>query len=144
MAGRMTMSTRNGGKIANGLRTYGQAALVRVKAVTKIALEQQFNLTVGLCPVDNSDAGKPSEFHMVDQLRGELTNDGFGYEVGFDRKDFEAAGEDFYPQYVIFGTRFMPANDFLFAPHEEGRARFREGCREALRPSRGAQPPSRR
>lgn len=143
MAGGMTLSTKNGAAVRNGLRAYGQAALTRAKGVAKDTLDRQFNLTAALCPFDNSDAGKPDEFHMLDQLRGELTNGGFGYEIGFEENDFRSAGQDFYAVYVIFGTRKQPANDFLFSPHEQERARYRLALREALRPSRGAQPPRR-
>jgi len=140
---RLTMSTRNGGAVANGLRKYGQAALIRAKAAAQESKERTFAIAQDLCPRDTN--------YMADHMRAESTAGGYGYEVGFEESDFvgrvnPANGREitgFYPLYQEFGTQRMSAQPCIFPASEAERPHFRRALREALRPSRGAQPPRR-
>ncbi len=133
---RMTMSTRNTQGVVANLRQYGQAARVRVQAVVVESLERTFTVAQSLCPRDTG--------FMADAMRAELTRKGFGYQVGFEERDFTAAGKPFYPIFTEFGTTKMAAQPCIFPANEAEHPRFRRRLAEALKPSRGAAPTQKR
>ncbi len=141
---RLTMSARNGGAVANGLREYSQAALVRAKAAVQKSKERVFAIAQGLCPRDTN--------YMVDHMRAESISAGNGWEVGFQGSDFvgkvnPVTGKKityFYPRINEFGGRVQPAQPCIFPAFELERPHFRRVLREALKPSRGAQPRGKR
>lgn len=76
-------------------------------------------------------APKASGF-MADHIRDEESEGGLTYSVGFDPADFKAAGLEFYPPYVEFGTENNPAQPFLLPAGEIVRPHFEADVREAL------------
>lgn len=71
--------------------------------------------------------------YMQAMLQLRFTPKGLGYEVGWDSENFEGAGLPFYPVYVLFGTRFQPANDFFFPLRDEQDRIFKRELRDELR-----------
>lgn len=125
MAARMTLSTRNNRAVLANLRQYGERAKERAKVVVQESADRVYNEALSLAPVDTG--------FMIEHLRQKFTPAGFGYQLGFEESDFTSAGKEFYPVHVIFGTRFMPARDFLFGPAIAERPRFRAELKHALR-----------
>lgn len=72
--------------------------------------ELQHAATVAECP-------KRTGF-MASKTRLDFSPEGLTYDIGYHAEDFKGAGLVFYPQYVIYGTSRMAANDFLFRVHE--------------------------
>lgn len=126
MPSRMTISTRNNRAVIANLKRYSEQARERARVVVQESADRTYNTSKSLAPVDTG--------FMADHLRKEITPGGYGYQVGFRQGDFTGAGKEFYPVFVLFGTRFMPGRDFLFAPNEGEKARFRQNLRQALRP----------
>lgn len=85
------------------------------------------------CPVDTSPTA--DDFAMRDHIRLRFGELGFSFEVGWEEDDFMAAGLDFYPIYVVFGTQFMAAQDPLFPAHQEAKPRFIGDITAAIRRS---------
>lgn len=121
----MTLSTRNLSGIAARFRAGHAAAQRNVRRVVKKTGEAAFSQAY-------ADAPKDTTF-MANHLRLAFVRDGLAYELGFRESDFEAAGLPFYPVYVIFGTRHMPARDFLFPANGDARREFRGELSAALR-----------
>lgn len=134
MAG-VTLKTRNGAQVQGMLRRYGQQAVVRAKAVVEGSRDRMYATAQQLCPRDTG--------FMAHEMRSPISADGLSYEVGFHEEDFSAAGKPFYPIFTEFGTRFAAAQPCIFPAAAQERPRFRRALKEALSPSRGAQPPSR-
>lgn len=125
MAG-MAISVRNVEGTKAFLRQYGERAKARAKVVVENSAERSYQTSYALAP-------KLTGF-MANHLLKEFTPSGFGYRLGFRESDFTAAGKELYPRFVIWGTRFMAGRDFLFAPFEAEKPRFRAELKEALRP----------
>jgi HK97 gp10 family phage protein len=137
MAGRsFTLSTKNLAQVQNGLRRYGQQALVRAKGVVQESADRTYAIAQDLCPRDTG--------FMAEHMRETISDSGFGYEVGFREEDFAAAGLEFYPIFTEWGTSRMAAQPCIFPAAATERPRFKRALAEALRPSRGAAPTSRR
>ena len=128
MAHSMTLSTKATATRPN-LRRQGQAKVVAVKDVVRRSRDRLLLECQSLCPYDRTEA---DDFHMVEQLRGDLAEDQLSYEVGFHESDFTRAGQDFYPLWVIFGSRFMSPRDFIFGPAQAEKPRLRRELKAAL------------
>ena len=128
MARSVTLTTR-ASATRPSLRRHGQAAVVRVKSAVRVSRDRLLTECQSLCPYDRTEA---DDFHMIEHLRGDLSEDQLSYEVGFHESDFKRAGQDFYPLYVIFGTTKMAPRDFIFGPAQSERPRLRRALREAL------------
>jgi hypothetical protein len=93
------------------------------------------NLARDLCPKDTT--------YMVRHLRAEPTREGFNYFIGFLRGDFVGQENtlvdphrlitEFYPEFVIRGTRFQAGNDFLAEVRRVNQATRRARYKAALR-----------
>jgi hypothetical protein len=125
MAGKIGLSVRNASAVQANLRQYGDDVRQAAVAVMEESAERAYQTAYGLAP-------KRTGF-MANQLRKEFTPQRFGYRVGFREADF---GSNFYPPYVIFGTRYQTAQDFLFAPFESEKARVKQELKAVLRPRR--------
>lgn len=125
MAGKMSLATRNTKGVIASLRQYGERAKERAKVVVEESADRVYQTARQNAPVDTG--------FMVEHLRREFTPAGLGYSVGFRAEDFAAAGKDFYPVFLEFGTRFMAARPFLFPAAALERPRFRRELVEALR-----------
>lgn len=121
---RLTLSTGNLSGIAARFQAGEKAVTRNVRRVVRKTGEAAYSTAY-------ADAPKDTTF-MANALRLDFTKDGLAYELGFKESDFERAGLPFYPVYVIFGTRFMPARDFLFPANKEARREFRADLRAAL------------
>lgn len=122
---RMTLSTRALSGLAGRFRVAEKSAHRAVRRVVKQTGEAAFSQAY-------ADAPKDTTF-MVSHLRLAFVRDGLAYELGFREEDFTAAGLAFYPVYVIFGTRYMPARDFLFPANRDAQREFRGELLAALR-----------
>lgn len=122
---RLTLSTRNLSGIAARFRARDVAVQRNVRRVVRRTGEAAYSLAY-------ADAPKRTTF-MASQLRLRISDDGLRYDLGFREEDFTNAGFAFYPVFVIFGTRFQAANDFLFPANREARREFRPQLRAALR-----------
>ena len=133
MPSNMTLSTPSGRGPVITLRRYGQAAIVRAKAVVRDSAERTYRTAQDLCPVDTG--------FMKAAMRKDVAENGLSYQVGFDEDDFPG---EFYPLFQEFGTTKMPAQPCITPAAIAERPRFRRALAEALSPSRGAMPPGRR
>lgn len=113
---RMTLSTRNvRGVVANLFKVDEEAQRAIRVTVDKYGHETHA-LAVALCPFDTG--------FMQEHLNLKFTEQGLGYEVGWEEQDFLDAGLPFYPIYQEFGTTKMAAQPCLFPAHAATRPRF--------------------
>jgi hypothetical protein len=113
-------------------RTAKQKA--RVKVATDRLGHEEHSLVVGLA---NRDTG-----YMAGQTRLEFTREGYNYAVGYRSEDFVGQSNtqvtpprlitEFYPVYVVQGTRHYAGNDFLSASRRLMRPRIRAAYARAL------------
>lgn len=122
---RMTLSTRNlKGVVANLFAADRRAQRAITQLVRRYGVATH-DLARALCPVDTG--------FMRSQLRLRMTEQGYGYEVGWDASDFDAAGLPFYPLFVEFGTSRMAARPSLFPAEQAIRPQFTAALRRAVR-----------
>lgn len=124
MSIRMTLSTTNLSAVSANFLAADTRLQRAAKRVVKRAGVKTHELAREQAPVDTG--------FMRSQLKLRFTEQALGYEVGFDEKDFEAAGLSFYPLFVLFGTVNQPANDFLFSAHEATKPQFKAELRKEL------------
>lgn len=123
------------GVIAN-LRQYTAEARTRVRAVVDAHRLIVHGLARDLCAFDTG--------WMAAHTSSELTEQGYGFRVGYRPSDFigqlntfaipPRTIADFYPKYVITGTRRTPAQDNLTPAIEFDRQGFYDDVRAALVP----------
>lgn len=126
------MQVRNSEGVLAKLRARSKRQFEAVKAATADGLDLVFNSVL-------ADVNRLTGY-MASQTTPKLTNDGFGFSVGWYAEDFigqtnPVTGQtitSFYPEFVIRGTRFMAGNDVLTAALREHRERIRRGYRRAL------------
>ena len=109
--------------VGTALQNGSERARQGVKDVLRTGLELHQKLTMGLCPVDTG--------RMASNTRVDIDEGGYEGTVGWHSEDFTSemiVGADgvarpvpFYPPYVIYGTRFQPAQDCLTPPEPEVR-----------------------
>jgi hypothetical protein len=92
------------GLVAN-FRARADGVGERVRAVNEETMHDVLSLTEMLC-------AKRTGF-MASMLKGTLTPNGYGFDAGWSADDFFAAGLDFYPPFVEFGTSRMAAQPAL-------------------------------
>jgi HK97 gp10 family phage protein len=109
------------GLIAN-VRAIEEDVQREVREVVRKSGEAQRQETEMECP-------KRTGF-MASRTRVRFSEDGLTYNVGYSRDDFPAA---FYPLFVIFGTRYMPANNFLFRVQERRAPQLSREVGEVMR-----------
>lgn len=114
------------GLIAN-VRAFDRIAQREIKSAVAQGMEETVDLTQQLCAYDTG--------FMHDHVRGELSEGGYTYKVGWKEEDFTAAGHPFYPPYVELGTSVSPAQPALFPAHEAMRPHVQEDVGNALRRS---------
>ncbi len=69
----------------------------------------------------------------ADHTRLEFSPGGLAYTVGYDPADYAAAGKDFYVLYLIFGTRFIAANNWPLRVHEARAPKLTRDVGDVLR-----------
>ncbi|HEU4588142.1 MAG TPA: hypothetical protein VFS11_05825 [Gemmatimonadales bacterium] len=122
----MTLSTGNAaGRIAGVFGRLDRRTRAAVRDVVQDAAGREFQRASDLCPKDTH--------FMVEHLRLRFTRGRFGYELGWDEADFEAAGLAFYPVYQEFGTSKMAAQPCLFPARNEIRPLFQANLSRVLR-----------
>jgi HK97 gp10 family phage protein len=122
---RMTMSTRNvKGVVANLFAADAEAQRAIRVTVDKYGHETH-DLAVALCPFDTG--------FMQEHLHLRFTENGVGYEVGWEEQDFTDAGLPFYPVYQEFGTVKMAAQPSLFPANAYVRPRFTRALKANVR-----------
>jgi hypothetical protein len=122
----LTLGVRNIEAVKANLRQYGEQAKENARSAAQASADRLYEASQALCPVDSG--------FMKEHERKEMTPAGYGYRVGFQESDFTGAGREFYPLFVIFGTRFMAGRDFLFAPAAAEQVTFRRELKAALSP----------
>jgi hypothetical protein len=128
------MVVRNTEGLKAKIRARTKQQKARIKQATATGLERVFNLAQEKCPRD-------TEYMALHMAQG-LTRDGFNFFVGFFREDFVGQLNrqvepprlitEFYPDFVIRGTRFRAGNDFLMAALREDRPNLLRLYRVAL------------
>jgi hypothetical protein len=92
------------GKVQNFYSVYDDIVEEMQNAMLDCALLTQ-SIAFELCPVDTG--------FMRDHIEV-ITDDSMQvFEIGWRAEPFFAAGLQFYPMFVVLGTRFMPARDPL-------------------------------
>jgi len=114
---RLTLSTRNLSGIAARLKAGERGAGRNARVVIREMAEYAFSGAY-------ADAPKDTTF-MVNQLRLEYARDLLTFFLGFRAADFERAGLSPYFIFVLLGTRFKAANDFLTPNIRQARRKFR-------------------
>jgi HK97 gp10 family phage protein len=89
---------------------------------TKNGARKILNLAERYTPVDTG--------RMLRLLGMSLTD--FTWSVGWDATDFFDEGQDFYPEFVEFGTRFMEGRFPLTRAYREGYPELVEDVSDAL------------
>ena len=125
MSVRMTVSTRNiRGLVANFAAADARAQKAIRRTVAKYG-ERQFRLTRELAPVDTG--------FLRASIRLRFSDDGLVYEVGVREKDYHDVGLPFYALYQEFGTRFQPAQPFVFPARDQIYPEFRAALGKDVR-----------
>ncbi len=130
--GRLTVTVRNVEGLTAFLKARDARQRARVRAVTERGLDRVFHMAQSLCPRDTH--------YMALHMLGETTRNGTNFFVGWKKDRFvgevnEATGEvvtEFYPPFVVFGTRFMAGRDPLTPALQAERANLRRGYARAL------------
>jgi HK97 gp10 family phage protein len=94
-------------------------------ATTRAAGEFCRELTAALAPKRTG--------RMARLVTTEYSTDGLAFETGWRASDFIEEGEDFYPPYQEFGTRFMPAQPSLYPAYKETQQFYLEELRANIR-----------
>jgi hypothetical protein len=87
------------------------------------ALETQ-TIAFELCAVDTG--------FMRDHIDVVTSEQNLVYEIGWRAEDFFNAGFEFYPMFVVLGTRFLPPRDPLTPAHEMTKPKYVERMRELV------------
>lgn len=116
------------GMVAN-LHAAEKQAVEAVKASVRRMGEEQRSRTEQECP-------KRTGF-MASKTRLDFSPEGLTYNVGYEAADFEGGGMAFYPQFVIFGTRYMAPNNFIFRVQEEMAPRLTREVGQAVKDAYG-------
>jgi HK97 gp10 family phage protein len=82
------------------------------------------DLTRFFCPVGSG--------FMQRQVKTELLDDGYAFETGWNAEDFFNANRSFYPPFVEFGTRKMPARPSLGRAMEIAGPEFKDAIASAV------------
>lgn len=102
----MTVSTGNIRGLVANLFAADARAQKAIRSTVRTYGEKQFRLSRELAPVDTG--------FLRSSIRVRFSEDGLAYEVGCREKDYRDQGLAFYALYQEFGTRFMPAQPFIF------------------------------
>lgn len=121
------MSTRNISGVAANLRSFDADLKVEVRRLAQKHGKLVQARTRELCAYDTG--------FMHDNVRAELTPNGYGFEVGWRDEDFTARGFAFYPIFVEFGTSKMVAQPALFPAAAEDRPKYQRDLSAAIRKS---------
>lgn len=111
------------GKIQNFNAIYPDIVRAMQDAALQCALETQ-TIAYALCPVDTG--------FMRDHIVVVTSANNQIFEIGWRAADFFEAGFDFYPMYVVLGTRHMPPRDPLTPAHEQVKPRYEQRTRELV------------
>lgn len=124
MPGRVTLSTRNLKGVVANVHARDRQLQKETKALVTRTGRQEHDLAVALCPFDTG--------FMQQHLNIRFSEQGYGYELGWQAADFTAAALPFYPPYQEFGTTKMPAQPCLFPARDYYRPRFQANLRRAV------------
>lgn len=129
---RMEVKVRNLDGLKAKVRARTQRAEQRLLVQAQKEAEATFDLAQALCPRDTE--------YMANHMRLDYTRGGFNWKLGFHRSDFVGQTNpvtgrtitEFYPLFVVEGTRFQAGNDFLRAAAKLRAAQIRTNYRRAL------------
>lgn len=103
------------------LKQYTAKVQTRVPEVVQASADRVYNMAQSLTAVESGETRS--------KMRKEVS--GNRYRVGFYKSDFP---EGFVPLYLEFGTREMSAQPIIIPTAEAERPRFRQACKQALKP----------
>jgi hypothetical protein len=112
------------GKVQNFYAVYEDIVVEMQQAMLECALETQ-TIAYELCAVDTG--------FMRDHLDVETDNAMQVFEIGWRAEDFFAAGLQFYPMFVVLGTRLMPARDPLTPAYAQTKPLYESRNADAIR-----------
>jgi hypothetical protein len=116
--------------MAGGLVRFGQRYRREAAEAMQASQERVRDHAATLTPVRTG--------RMRELLRGQPTDGGLGYVVGWVAEDFRAVAQPFYPLHVVMGTRFMAGRDPITPALEADRAQLTRGLQAAaFRAARG-------
>ena len=131
---RVTLLSRMTSGLEAKLKARTAKQKAAVKATTQVLGHEEHSVVVGLA---NRDTG-----YMANQTRLEVTREGYNYAVGYRAEDFVGRTNtevnpprvitQFYPVFVVQGTRHYAGNDFLSAARRVMRPRIRTAYARAL------------
>lgn len=122
---RLTFAFRNKSAIRLILGRKDQELKAGVRQEVKKSGVRLLSMSKATSPVDTG--------FMRDHIRLTFTPAGFGYDVGWKQSDFRAAGLAWYPPFVIYGTRRMPARPFIEIAWNRERPTFTEAVKAVIR-----------
>lgn len=129
---RMTVEVRNVEGLKRKLRARTQRQETKLLEATAVDAERVYALAQSYCPEDTG--------YMKDHLRLTFTRGGFNYRLGWRREDFVGQTNpltgrvitDFYPLFVVYGTRYMAGRDPITPALEQERRNRMQRYRRAL------------
>jgi tricorn protease-like protein len=105
------------GKVANFHAIYDDI-VAGIKEAMLDCAEETRDLAYAFCPVQYG--------FMREHIRVVTSQNNQVFEIGWRAEDFYAAGFDFYPMFVVLGTRHMAPRDPLTPAHEITKPRYAE------------------
>jgi HK97 gp10 family phage protein len=118
------LSVRNQAALVANFYSFDVEAKEQIRALVVRQAESLRNLTMSFAPVDTG--------YMRDHVLARYGPEGFSFEVGWEASDFLGAGLSFYPFFVEYGTRFMPAQPSLGPAWREVEPRYTNALRYLL------------
>lgn len=119
----LSLSDRSG-KVANFYAFSDECVAAIRNAAMECALETQ-TIAFDLCPVDTGFMREHIDVIMSD---GDRT-----FEIGWQAQDFFDAGLEFYPMFVVLGTRYMAPRDPLTPAYAMTKGLYEERITAAIR-----------
>jgi hypothetical protein len=122
--GRFELSLQDrSGRIQNFYAIERDIVAALQEALLDCALETQA-IAFELCAVDTGFMREHIEVYVSEGMQT--------FEIGWRADEFFEAGFDFYPMFVVLGTRFMPPRDPLTPAYERTKPRYAERSRELV------------
>ena len=105
---RFSLSIGNRQKVVRQLRAFTPKARTAIKATIGEYAAKEYQMAYDLCPKDT--------FFMADHIRVAFSRGGYAYRIGWQRRDFEAAGKPGYYFWQEFGFRHHITGQFIQNP----------------------------
>lgn len=114
----LSLSVRELAGVIRNVYAADPIAVEAMKGTTRRSGIRAYNMAQDLCPVDKG--------FMKENMLLEFTPEDLIWELGWDERDFEAAGLPFYPPYQEFGTSRNAAQPSITPAFFEEQDRFQQ------------------